>query len=431
MPKQIKYNNILDGYILIFKNFQVIKHLTKFWLPLNVNIQSVSTTYCRGSTTFGKGNTLLKVQFGNHLDHPVEIIIKHNQNGAHNLGNNVSNSSIEEHPGLPVNEMTKFYADIRESFICAINHSAKKLGCWELQCCKTYESIIRNRSCNCNKRRFIDAVSAPKFGQCFFQDFKVELLKRDKERNLDLYFVIRRLGQNISDTNAELSFKGYRLDLVNELLIHFARDYYVPGHILLWDTVLLRKKYGQTPYMEFYPGLIKGHGNLYYDLDEKGDQIDIKEWKFYTQLFKEVHNVEDSKGVAPFTRPLLKALLGDQKTLNDMDTLVNWIACLQNVLKSYECSNFLYCREEVIFSTLQPEEFSPKIILEKFKNLLGQRKHMSKYYDIIKMGNFVPYLHGFMDYLLDFIAQQISDMAAANQAKKIFLISEGKVFSST
>lgn len=430
MASQIKHRNILDGYVLIFRNFKVLKHLTKFWLPVNVNIEKVASTYCRGSTTFGRGNVLIKVKLGNHLDHPLEVIVSGFPHETETFGDH----------------MPKLYSDIRGCFISAINYGVSILGCWQRQCCQTYESVIKNRPCGCNKRRYIDACVATQFGIFFMKKFELELFKRYKSwQNLRVNMVIRRLGQNISRKNIELSLSGYKLELVDELLVHLARDYWVQGNILLWNTVLLRKEYGQKPYMEYYPGLLRGHGNLYYVWEAKNELIDVKEWKFYSQLFKEVHNVEDSKGIAPFTKQLVKkALRGGCD--RDKDAIMNWITCLRNVLRSYEnrnaiASNFvgpsgamreandyIYCREEIIFGTLRPDTASLEMIANNFANLLGKRNNMSIYFDLVEKCVFLRYLHSFLDSLLDNIEQHVNSMISFDLANKLYLISDGKYF---
>ncbi len=432
MPQQICHETLLDGLILIFQDFKALTFCKNFMLPSNVVIQRVLSTHYRSSTIFSYYKKIIKIGFGFHNDMPLDVVVAYRKvQSLNTLGNIIENSETDEDESeQPINSSESVqkneFSIIRECFIKAINYSASKVGCWRHLCCKLYEEILKRKGCSCFNNRYIQGRhdTTTKFGQLFLE--KLKQLLRDKLHNkrLDVMFTARDVGQNVSYSRAFLVLQRYKLKYVKELLIHCSRDYWAPDYALLWDSEHLKSLH-KRPKMEYYPGLIKGHGNFYYEYkhNQKTD-VEIKLRKYYSQLFKEVDKT-GARNISPFSQPVLKSFLCEKFNLPKNIDYSKWIECVEGALRLYSDENYMYCREEIIGSSTKPTNGKLELILEFLKDGLLPRTNSSKYFTAIKKGRFMSYLNGFMEPLLLCIKRELDRKAADDDSSRFYFITDG------
>lgn len=433
MSRQILHETLLDGIILIFQDFKALKFCKNFMLPSNVVIQRVLSTHYRSSTIFSYYKKIIKVGFGFHNDMPLDVVVAYRKDQTANTLTNdiIGSESDEEEIEEPV-EVSEFvrkneFKIIREAFIEAINYSTNKIGCWQHQCCKLYENILKRKGCSCFNNRYIEARhdTTIKFGQSFFDTLKNTLREKLENNRLDVLFTVRDVGQNVSYSRAFLILQRYQLKYVKELLIHCSRDYWTPDYALLWDAHYLKSLH-HGPKLEYYPGLIKGHGNFYYKhKHNRHEEEEIKLHKYYSQLFKEVDKT-GPKNISPFSRPLLKYYLCEKFNLPKNIDYVKWIECVEGTLSLYSNKNYMYCREELIGSSIKPSNEKLEQILDFFKAQLLPQRNSSKYFTNVRKDRFLGYINGYMEPLLNCIKSEISKKATMELASKFYYISDGK-----
>lgn len=431
MALQICHETLLDGIILIFQDFRTVTFCTNFMVPSNVLIQRVLNTYYRSSTVFSYYKKLIKVSFGFHNDMPLDVVVAYRKvQTIPALGTIIGSSESDNEGSHDQSEITpkNEFSVIRECFIEAINYSARKIGCWQHQCCKRYEEVIKRKACSCYNNRYITDRhdSATKFG-LFFKD-KFQTLLREKLRNnrLDVIFTVRDVGQNLRYSRASLILQRYNLKFVKELIIHCSRDYWVPNYALLWDARHLKKLH-HRPKMEYYPGLIKGHGNFYYEHKHNGmEEAEIKLRKYYSQLFKEADN-KGTRSISPFSQAILKNFLCEKYNLAKNIDYKQWLDCVEEILNSYSESNYMYCREELIGSSMKLSNERLEHILLFFKDELLPYQNSSKYFSHIKKERFLTYITGFMEPLVSCIRREVDKKLAFEAASRFYFITDGKI----
>lgn len=432
---QIEHKTLLDGVIVVFQNFKTLTICRRLDLPSNVAIQRVPATYYRSLTTFSSYNKLIKVGFGYHDDMSLDIVVAHRKVAFRRVSNIIESSGSDDDLSDDMQEQREVHGTgefgiIRNCFIDSINQSAMEIGCWKFQCCKSYSEILQRRNCDCFITRSIECQdnNATKFGLIFFENFQTLLREKLQNRRIDVFFTLRSLGQNTAYSNARVVLAKCKLNYALELVVHCSRDYYVPGHALFWNTKQLKVIRGQ-PKMEFYPGLLKGCGNLYFEQDHNDNaETEVKLVKYYSHLFKEI-DVMGQRRTPPFSQPLLNKYLCEQLQRDEHLDYQQWIESVLKILNKYKdaTKKFLCCRQELICSCLKLSQLSLPDILEDMKQKLSfKRVEGSKNFKAIKLDIFLSYLEGFMRPLLYCIASEVGRKVLCEYEKTFFYINEGK-----
>lgn len=99
------------------------------------------------------------------------------------------------------------------------------------------------------------------------------------------------LGQGMLWRYGEKKLRGFNLEQVNQVILHYAVDFEQADYALLWKTDLLKQSKFPRPTHEYYPGILRKLGNFYYNTEaDYNKEVRIVETKVYSSMFKKVHS---------------------------------------------------------------------------------------------------------------------------------------------
>jgi len=221
-------------------------------------------------------------------------------------------------------------------------------------------------------------------------------------------FIIGYLGQNCKfDTLQRQLERYFWREKIHQLIVHCAIDFtkdkcslffsrqkvqdYFKEQWGLWKCNPQIKRIKEpgpnksvnTPRTEFYPCLLRGYGNFYYDLDRielQNSNVNLVDAKFYAEPFKDFHKRKDRRNEDILKNKSMSTMIIDPRNLApeyvgnhtnlDFLTKLTHIDYVEKQLYYYmKCVPSLSARFEVIFKFNECEAFS---VLKTTTNIINK-----------------------------------------------------------
>lgn len=219
-------------------------------------------------------------------------------------------------------------------------------------------STFKVKRTNTIRLVLIDDVHA--FGLSFSSRLETVV---DENADLDGFrFVLMGIGQNTdADYMLQNVLNQFRLEYVEEMVIHVAMDVHKPRRAIFWKRDVLESKKPGNLTGSYFPLLMKGAGNFYYTRNtaefgrQPNQQPSIRMIKFYGAALKDVHRLRNP----PFQKScignsLWNTMFSDYGGNLELEGFPLGLEVYRNNVKNLVTHRHIQCRAEFIVSTLNP-----------------------------------------------------------------------------
>lgn len=325
---------VLDGLVCLFDGFDFFSSDISFVLPTYISVKVKSSKDFRGVLSL-QDKKIGEVKFGYFNNLPISILI--------------TSTRVQEQIS---------FTDVRKTISRGVDYAVNLLGDnsltrheWSRRHCDDYYDWIYKTICDdCKEnstdtRHLIFASDLQLFGQFFSEYLKTSF----EEMNYGLFISICDFGQSLSYELAVNRLQDLNVARIHELVVHVAKDHWLPGKLLLWNRNAVRKYVGGGPMTDFFCCFTGQHGNFVFTDHQENDAI--KHVKFYNDMFKQVH-----RGKRPPFRKVcvLSALLGNRT--QDLNRILHDLDVVARFKDLAEARNYNCARVEAILSLNNDDE---------------------------------------------------------------------------
>ena len=262
----------LDGFFIISKTFDCLKPCTLFKIKQPLLVSSLKASRLTGCLVFTPKETVFKIYIGKFNAHSASLLFTSERayfDFSHLLSIVISgiNSAIQE---LPHSVTAHSWTSKLKPFF----QQSQKKG----------QFIIYPSDLVAFGNKLI-AYCENRLRACM-QDFK------------SCFLLIGDTGYSTCATQFLAQVvPQFNLSCCEEVVIHFAYDISVENNFIFWRYAELKKKVPFKLTSLYFPGAFTGCANLYFFNQNISGQTNIGLLKFYSDVFKHVHNT----GTAPFS----------------------------------------------------------------------------------------------------------------------------------
>lgn len=360
MAQGLQSRVVLDGLVCLYEDFDFM-HNNKAWkLPDAISIREKDGKMFKGVRLLAD-KKVAEVNFGTFNDMSMSILLTR---GMY-TGQQIS------------------YADVRKIITHGVDLAVKNLNPksptkldWVSRCCVEYEKYINKTRCT-NCKSALRPIIHPEDVRRFGSKFSKFTIPEFKKIGCGFLVVIQSFGQCVPWRLALSSLCDLNVENILEFVVHVAKDYWQAGKILLWKHGEVKNYMSISPTADFFCYFTGGHGNFVFNyVDDDGN---IRNVKFYSDMFKEIHRV--GGGIAPFRKACVRATLLESRRRGkdrvDLDGVVGCVDAVARCRDNVLAAKYNRARVEAIVSLDNDAEHSKAkglfdVAMDIFNGELGE-----------------------------------------------------------